>query len=147
MDLNSEGSNPSSPIIYHSPYAYLIAHINLAFKSNKRIHRILCTKKILKLVKVLQQQGCLTYLLLNQSNVTKRYLLFTPYYYRQTTFFKYIRLISTISKKFTISFRALVVISKSLKNSLLLLETSKGIVTHKEALKLHIGGFLLCILS
>lgn len=147
MDLNSEGSNPSSPNMYQSPYAYLIAHLNLAFKNDKRIHRILCTKKTLKLMKVLRQEGCVTYLIPRSVNITKRYLLFTPYFYKQTTFFKYIRLISTISKKFTVTFKALIIINRSLKSSLLLIETSKGILTHKDALRLRVGGLLLCVIS
>lgn len=147
MDLNSEGSNPSSPSIYHSPYSYLIAHVNLAFKNDRRIHRLLCTKRVLKLLKVLRRVGCLTYLLLHSKNKSHKYLLFTPYYYRQTTFFRGIRLVSTISKKFTVTFKALVILNKSIKNSLLLLETSRGIITHREALRFRIGGLILCIIS
>jgi len=57
------------------------------------------------------------------------------------------QLISTISKKFTISVKALTILDKSLKNSILLIETSRGIITHKEALRRHLGGLLLCLIS
>ena len=147
MDLNSEGSNPSLPSIYHNPYAYLIAHVNLALRSKKRLNLIVCTKKVLRLIKTLRREGCLTYLLLKQHSQGRRHLIFTPYYYKQTTFFKRVQLISTISKKFTISFKALTILDKSLKNSILLIETSRGIITHKEALRCHIGGLLLCLIS
>ena len=133
--------------MYQSPYAYLIAHLNLALKNDKRIHRILCTKKTLKLMRVLRQEGCVTYLIPRTGSVTKKYMLFTPYFYKQTTFFKCIRLISTISKKFTVTLKALIIINRSLKSSILLIETSKGILTHKDALRLRVGGLLLCVIS
>ena len=147
MDLNSEGSNPSLPSIYHSPYAYLISHINLAFRAKKRLNLIVCTNKVLRLLRVLRREGCLSYLLLRQESLSRRHLVFTLHYYKQTTFFKHIQLISTISKKFTITFKALIILNKSLKNSILLIETSKGIITHKEALRFHTGGLILCLIS
>ena len=98
-------------------------------------------------MKVLRREGCVLYFAPRTFDIKKRYLLFTPYFYKQTSFFKYIRLISTISKKFTVTFKALTIINKSLKNSLLLIETSKGIISHKEALRLRVGGLILCILS
>ena len=147
MDLNSEGSNPSFPSIYHSPYAYLIAHVNLAFRSKKRLNLIMCTKKVLRLLKVLHKGGCLSYSLVRRVGSDRRYIMFSPHYYKQTTFFKHVRLISTISKKFTISFRALTILNKSLKNSIILLETSSGIITHKESLRLRTGGLILCLIS
>lgn len=147
MDLNSEGSNPSLPSIYHSPYAYLIAHVNLAFRSKKRLNLLICTKKVLRLLKVLRREGCLSYLLLKRQGSLRRHLVFSLYYYKQTTFFKHMQLISTISKKFTVSLKALTILNKSLKNSILLLETSQGIITHKDALRLRIGGLILCLIS
>ena len=71
----------------------------------------------------------------------------SPFIYKKSSFFKSIKLISTPSKIFTVKLKALLIIQKSLGGSILLLETSKGIITHKEALNLKIGGKLLCTLS
>jgi len=71
----------------------------------------------------------------------------SPFIYKQSSFFKSVKLISTPSKTFTVKLKALLIIQKSLGGSLLLLETSKGIITHKEAVRLKIGGKLLCSLS
>lgn len=147
MDLNSEGSSPPFPIIYHSPYAYLISNINIAFKGKKRISVIICTKKVLRLLRALRKEGCLSYLLLGCRNSHRRRLVFSLYYYKQATFFKQIQLLSTISKKFTISLKALTILNRSLKQTVLLIETSSGIINHKEALKRRTGGLMLCLIS
>ena len=60
-------------------------------------------------------------------------------------FFKSIRLISTPSKKHRLSLKSLNLINKTLKASVLILSTDKGILTHREALKFKIGGLALCV--
>lgn len=71
----------------------------------------------------------------------------SPFFYKRSPFFKGVRLISTPSKAFTIKITTLNILNKSLGNTILLLETSRGIITHGEALKFHIGGRLLCVIS
>jgi len=101
----------------------------------------------LRLLRALRKEGCVSYLLLGYQNSYRRRLVFSLYYYRQTTFFKHIQLLSTISKKFTVSLKALVILDRSLKHTVLLLETSNGIINHKEALKQRTGGLMLCLIS
>jgi len=125
----------------------LISNVNLAFKSKKRISVIICTKKILRLLKALRKEGCVSYLLLGSRNPHRRRLVFSLYYYRHTTFFKHIQLLSTISKKFTVSLKALTILDRALKQTVLLLETSSGIINHKEALRRRTGGLMLCLIS
>jgi ribosomal protein S8 len=40
--------------------------------------------------------------------------------------------------------QALQYLTLSLKQSTFILETSKGVITHQEALKLKVGGVLIC---
>jgi ribosomal protein S8 len=66
-------------------------------------------------------------------------------FYRNTPFFKSIRLISTPSKKHQISLKSLSLLNKTLKASILILSTNKGIITHHDALKFKVGGLALCV--
>lgn len=42
------------------------------------------------------------------------------------------------------TFKSLVILQKHTLNSHLILSTPKGLLTHKEAVKLKTGGFLVC---
>ena len=66
-------------------------------------------------------------------------------FYKKMPFFKSIRLISTPSKKHRLSLKSLNLLNKTLKASVLILSTDKGILTHREALKFKIGGLALCV--
>jgi ribosomal protein S8 len=43
--------------------------------------------------------------------------------------------------------RALKLASLSMKSSIILLSTNKGIIDHNEAIRLRVGGTILCVLS
>lgn len=77
----------------------------------------------------------------------KKLIKISPFVYRKSSFFKGVRLMSTPSKVFNIRLSALKVVDKSLGCTVLLLETSKGIMTHREALRNGIGGRMLCIIT
>jgi ribosomal protein S8 len=118
----------------------------LAVQSRSRFTVIQFNKKILRLFKLLAQIGCVTYYCHNVQNSQRRLLVFSPFYFKKMTFYKTVKLVSTPSKKFTLTLKALKILNKSLKNSFLILETSGGLITHKEALKLRLGGYILCIM-
>ena len=108
---------------------------------------MLYNSKTLRLVALLNSLGYLSYVLLNNENSVKKYMMFTPFFFKNTSFYRSLALISTPVKKFTLTLKALIILNRSLKNSFLILETSKGLLTHKEALKFGVGGFILCLLS
>ena len=145
MDLRSGGSSPSFPSIKYNAYAYLVNHINILTLTKYRWAIIKITKKSFRLLLVLRKCGVLNSSILVSKS--KSLIKISPFVYKKSSFFKGIKLISTPSKSFTIKLKALHIIQKSLGGSLLLLETSKGIITHKEALRLKISGRLLCSLS
>jgi|OM-RGC.v1.033094155 Ribosomal protein S8 len=72
---------------------------------------------------------------------------FNSRYFRGVPYFAHFKIISTPSKTQSISAGGLRVISKSIGNSVLLIETDKGIINHIEAIKYNIGGKLLAIIS
>lgn len=81
------------------------------------------------------------------NNKYKKFLKISVYFFKNTFFYKSLKQVTTPSKKFTITFKSLYILSNSINETILLLETSKGIITHKEALKAKIGGNLLIILN
>ena len=54
---------------------------------------------------------------------------------------------STPSKKHTISLKGLNLLKKISGTSLIILETSRGIISHIDALKLGVGGLILCVVG
>lgn len=54
---------------------------------------------------------------------------------------------STPSKRFNVKLKTLKIMDISIGKSLIILETSRGFITHKEALRLGISGKLLLFLS
>ena len=114
--------------------------------SKKRWIKFRCTKKILKLLFIFKKLGLIySYILLKvlRNNVLVKV---SPFFYKGSTFFNKLRLISTPSKKFYVSLKTLKIISSSLNESTLILSTSRGLITHKEALKLRLGGIMLFLL-
>jgi len=74
------------------------------------------------------------------------FVKFTILFYNNKSFFKSVRLITTASRKYAISLHALRILNSTLKSSILILSTSKGIITHKQAIKFKVSGLLLCVL-
>lgn len=129
----------------YNSYAFLINHVNLLSTSKKRSLIILFNRKVLKLAYLLKSVGCLNSILILSKS--KKLIKISPFFYKGRAFHKGIRLISTPTRSFSVKLKTLKLISKSLGNSILILETSRGLLTHTIALKLNISGKLLCILS
>ena len=71
----------------------------------------------------------------------------SPFFYRKTAFFKKVKLVTTPSKKFFVKISTLRIIAKSVGTAIIILETSKGLLTHQEALKLGLSGIILFIVN
>jgi ribosomal protein S8 len=133
----------------YNPVAYLINHVNVATTRKKPKIKLLVSKKMLPLLKTLHKIGCVS----RYVHVTKykkhlhlSYVILTIPFFKQRPFFKSIRLVSTPSKKYNVSLKALTLISNSLRSSFAILSTPYGVVTHKEAIKLKTGGLIICII-
>ena len=79
-------------------------------------------------------------------NHNKKLLKISPFIYKKSPFYKIVKLVSTPSKIFTIKLDTLRVIQISIGQAVMILETTKGLLTHREALKLKISGRILCVL-
>ena len=146
------GSNPIFPTTIKNIYShsYISNHVNLLL-SQKNLHKkIIYNHKNLKIVKFLYRAGVIAnYLLFSKKvkNFTKLYIKISPFFYKNAPFFKKVTLVSTPSKKFYISNSTLLLINKTLKYSLIVLSTDKGLLTNKEALNLRLGGNIIYIIT
>jgi ribosomal protein S8 len=136
------------PNIRYNTYSHLINHVNLITTKKIPKTHICLTRKNLALIKCLHSIGCVGKFLitkhLNKAHNWTSVYISVPYY-KSTPFFKSVRIVSTPSKQHRTSISGLKLISNSLKSSTIILSTSMGIITHREALRSNIGGLILCI--
>ena len=147
------GFDPRVSNIKYNTYAYVINHLNLAISRKKLFIRIVYTRKTLELVKALYKIGYISNysMVFNASspkcNPQTTHIVINLSFFKNTSFFKTLRLVSTPSKKHTITLKALNVLNTSINSSTLIMMTSSGIIDHKEALRIRTGGIILCIAS
>lgn len=162
LDFGSSeyGFDPRVSNIPYNTYAYVVNHLNLAVSRKKLFIKIKYTRKTLELVKALFKIGYVSNYSIIKANtptkLTSSYALYDSQnthifinlvFFKNTPFFKSLRLVTTPSKKHVTTLKALSVINLSIKSSVLILSTPYGIVDHKEAIKMGTGGTILCIAS
>jgi ribosomal protein S8 len=129
-------------ILYYDSAAYTLDIINMNTARKTLFFYIKYTYKINILIKIFKK---LT-LIENYSLVKKNNILFfkiAPFYYKNFPSSKNFKLISSVTRSIFISLRGLFLLNKRSGNSLYLISTSNGILTHKEALKKKTSGFVL----
>ena len=131
--------------MYNDPNAYLINHINIALSRKFLRTTIKFSIRILNLIKILYKLGCIKNYYIFKKKLT--YIRFSIFFYKNQTFYKNIKQISTNSKNFNISLLALKKLNTLSKTPIFLVSTSKGILTNKEAVKSLVGGKLICVLG
>lgn len=130
--------------------AYVINHLNILLSRKQKYIEIILTKKTLRLVKSLYKNSIIkNYIIVEKTYKDKKTkcIRFNGLFFRNESFFKSARLVSTPSRKHTISLRALNLAKRAVGTSIIILETSKGIMSHLDALKLGVGGLILCVVN
>ncbi len=127
------------------PYTYVSNNYNFILSSKKRSKSIKYTKSVFNLVQVLYRSGIISSFTLFTNYKKQLLISITIFFYKNVPFFKKINTISTLSKKFYISKSTLSLSKLVFKSSLILLSTSAGVINHKEALKIGVGGVLVYI--
>jgi ribosomal protein S8 len=130
----------------YSVNSYVANHFNIL--NSKKIPRITIklTKKTLRLVNILYKMRVIQSYIISTKDESK-YITFNSHYYRGIPYFSHLKVVSTPSKACNISVKALRVANKSLGNSIILLETDKGLITHIEAISTNTGGRILGVIS
>jgi len=126
--------------------SYVANHFNIL--NTKKLPRISIdfNKKTNRLVSALYANRLIQGYLVSNS-LKKDSILINSKYYRGIPYFSHFKIISSPSKSYSISLSALRVINKSMGNSILIIETDKGIISHSEAISYGVGGKLLGIVS
>ena len=136
-----------SKMLPYNYTAFLVNHINFAIATKKRWILFRYTKKSLRLLKLFKQVGVLQFYIVSSNSNSYKMIKLSPFFYKNMSFFRKIKLVSTPSKRFNLKLRTLQILSKSLGETILILETSSGIITHIDALKLKIGGKILLVIN
>ena len=139
-----------SNMMRYNTNAYVINHVNLLISNKKGSIKIVLNRRTYRLVSLLHKVGCISHFVVTKKknkNIQKKYLVLSSLFYRNTSFFKTIRIVSTPSRRHTISLKALKILSHSLSASVLLLSTPKGLMDHHEAINCSTGGLVVAIIS
>lgn len=132
----------ASKINYNRWLNYVASQINLNVAKKNLRFTIIYNKTVLSILNQFKVLGfVLNYYLVTQNNQTR--VVVYIYFYKKALLFKNFKLISTASRSFFITRRALFLIEKRTLNSIFMLSTPKGIISHKKALLEGIGGKLL----
>ena len=143
------GSSPMFPIMNSLPYSHVSNCLNLIIAKKSTKIKVILTQKHLKFIKLLHSTGCINkyYITSKKSSKSlKSYIYISTPFYKNSSFFKSVRIVSTSSKKHSISLKALKLVQNSLGSSIMLLSTPNGLITHKEAIQLQTGGYILCMI-
>ena len=116
----------------------------MASSSHQRHITFKYTKKSLKLISLLHKLGVIhSFIIISNS---QKIVKVSPFEYRQTPFFKSVRLVSTPSRSYTIKISSLKILEKSIGQGIIILETTQGLITHRDALRLNVSGRILCVI-
>ena len=137
-------------ITTNCPYSYVSNHYNLLVSKKHRFKRITFNNSTIQIVKTLYRSGVITNFIIIKNSIKSSNQLsikFTVLFYKNSPFFKKIKLISTPSKQFFITKSALKLSQKVFKTSLIIISTNKGLLTHQEADALGLGGKVVYIVN
>lgn len=149
VDFGSKeyGFEPRVPNnMYYNSSSLVTNHVNLALSKNSPKSNIIYTKKIFSYFRSISSLGVVNnFFLVSKSK--KNYIRFSVFFYKNVSFFYKVKHVSTPSKKFYITLKALKTLTTTLKSTTIILSTSKGLLTHREALRKKIGGIILFVVS
>ena len=77
----------------------------------------------------------------------RKFITFSVTYYRGTPFFKSVRVVTTPSRKHTVTLQTLSIITLSLNASLMILSSPQGLITHRDAMCRRVSGQILAIIG
>jgi ribosomal protein S8 len=121
--------------------------INVNVASKNLAFNMVYTKKTIQLLYFFKKYGLIK--TFNVSKVSSNNPIIRVYlsYHRDLRLCQNIKLISTPSRSFYISLKAIKLVDKRTLGSIFILSTNKGLITHKEALLHKTGGKLIGFFS
>lgn len=152
MALASTGSIPVFPTFMKFKSSVTVSRqVNLLISQRKKAIKVTFSCQSLTFLKLFTNLGLINNYIIQAGNTAggklTRYIWFTLFFYKARPFFRSLQLVSKPSKSYFIAFKSLKIISKLVGLSVLILETSRGVISHLEALRYRTGGILLFILT
>lgn len=143
----SMGSNPVFPsMLYNYNISYIINLININKLHKNLVFKILFTKKNLQLLNFLKNFNLIyKYILIVENN--KIFIKIYLYYYKNNKICSNFKILSSPSKFFYISLKALTLLNKKTGSSFFLISNQNGIISHKDSIKNKKGGLVLGFFS
>jgi len=126
-------------MVLANPYSYAINHLNFALRKRNFYFNIRLSKKVLIFLGILKKLNLIRRFYKfnhNQITVFPTYTYLIPTY-RLKNFYR-------LGNPIILRRKALSLITKSIGNSILILETSKGLLTQTQAIQRRCGGILVC---
>jgi ribosomal protein S8 len=139
--------SPVSKLSINYTLNYTLNHISINTLGKNLSFKIYYTQKILKILKILKNLGVIRRFYLLKTNKNKTLVRVYPFYYKNRITYGFLKIFSTPSKSFFISYRALRYLNKCSGGSHYLIETNEGIVTHKIAIKKKLGGKFFALIT
>lgn len=136
-------------IPYHS-YSYVANHLNILLSRKQKFTQIVLTKKTLRFVRCLHNFSVIKNYIILEKLYKKRLIKcirFNGAFFKNESYFRGIRVVSTPSRKHTITLKGLHLMNKSIGKSVVILETSMGLISHTKAIEFGIGGLILCVIG
>lgn len=124
-------------------YSYTINHIKFTLARKALYGRIIDTRKSYNLLKLLTQLHVIRRFHKGPDNT----LIFYPAYDSRCVRTHNIKMFYKNKTHLYFKYKSLQVLKNSLLSSYFILETSRGLMTHHDALKHRVGGFVVCFIN
>jgi ribosomal protein S8 len=135
----------------YSSYNYLVNHLNFAMARDTNKAKLRVNNKLMPLLALLHHLGAVeTYILFSETSARgriDRYAIVTLTFFRTKPFLRNLKVCSKPSKHYTVTYRALKMASYHLGFSTMILSTSRGLLAHRDALRLREGGLLAAVVE
>lgn len=144
MGLDSIGSNPMFPnFMKQFDYVHFVGHLKLCIARRNLYFDTYLTTRTLRFLKLLYQLNVVRrYLHLN----SKKYRIYTNWFGLHSPLLR-LKFYNRSSDAITFSYKSLLVLTKTTFTSHIILSTSSGLMTHKQAIEARLGGMLVCIIT
>ena len=140
LGLTSMGSNPLFPKnIKDNRYAYVLSQLNMNIAKRKLFVDLYITKKGLRLIELLEKLNLIKSFYKINKTIFRINFLYTRNYKLKRSLFLYLRKGDSLH----LTLKSIKILNLNMRFSYLLLETDKGLLTHKEAIYHKVGGRLL----
>ena len=130
----------SNMLILNNSYTYVISHLKLGLARKAFFFPLFLTKPVLNLLRVFKKLNLIRRFQV-MKNATCRVF---PTYNKSLLPISVLKHYYRLNRPIYLKVQALKLLNLSLKQSTFILETSKGLLTHNEALQCRVGGVLVC---